>query len=168
MIWATVSSRSCFCWLYSFSIFGYKECNQSDFGIDHLVMSMCRVVSWFVGLFAMTSVFSWQNSVSLCLVSFCIPRPNLPVTPGISWLPAFAFLSPMMKRTSFLVLVLGLVGLHRTVQLQLLRHQWLGIHTLGLLWYWVVCLGNKSHVYPFKEQLHSPYYLPQEINLHAI
>ena len=30
----------------------------------------------------MTSVFSWQNSTSLCLASFCTPRPNLPVTPG--------------------------------------------------------------------------------------
>jgi len=28
----------------------------------------------------MTSAFSWQNSVSLCLASFW---PNLPVTPGI-------------------------------------------------------------------------------------
>ena len=33
-----------------------------------------------------------------------------------------------MKRTSFWVLVLkGLVGLHRKVQLQLLHHYWLGI-----------------------------------------
>ena len=33
-----------------------------------------------------------------------------------------------MKTTSFWVLVLkGLVGLHRTVQLQLLQHYWLGI-----------------------------------------
>ena len=31
----------------------------------------------------MTSAFSWQNSISLCPASFCIPRPNLPVTPGI-------------------------------------------------------------------------------------
>ena len=61
---------------------------------------------------------SWQNSISLCPASFRIPRPNLPVTPGVSWLPTFAFQSPIMKRTSFLVLVLkGLVGLHRTVQL---------------------------------------------------
>ena len=37
-----------------------------------------------------------------------------------------------MKRTSLGVLVLGLVGLHRTVQLQLLQHNWLG-HRLGLL-----------------------------------
>ena len=32
----------------------------------------------------MTSAFSWQNSVSLCPASFCTPRPNLPVIPGIS------------------------------------------------------------------------------------
>ena len=38
----------------------------------------------------------------------------------------------------FWVLVLeGLVGLHQTVQLQLLWHYWLG-HRLGLLWYWMV------------------------------
>ena len=40
----------------------------------------------------MTSAFSWQNSISLCPASFCTPRPNLPVTPGISWLPTFSFL----------------------------------------------------------------------------
>ena len=50
----------------------------------------------------MTSVFPWQNSISLCPASFCTPRPNLPVTPGISWLPTFAFQPPIMKRTSFL------------------------------------------------------------------
>ena len=50
----------------------------------------------------MTSAFSWQNSISLCPASFCIPRPNLPVTPVVSWLPTFAFQSPIMKRTSFL------------------------------------------------------------------
>ena len=49
----------------------------------------------------MTSAFSWQNSISLCPASFHIPRPNLPVTPGVSWLPTFAFQSPIMKRTSF-------------------------------------------------------------------
>ena len=50
--------------------------------------------------------------------------------------------TPMMKRISFLVLVLkGLIGLHRTGQLLLLWHQWLG-HRFGLLWCWMVCLGN--------------------------
>ena len=49
----------------------------------------------------MTSLFSWQNSISLLPASFCTPRPNLLVTPGISWLPPFAFQSPIMKRASF-------------------------------------------------------------------
>ena len=39
----------------------------------------------------MTSAFSWQKSISLCPDSFRIPGPNLPVTPGVSWLPTFAF-----------------------------------------------------------------------------
>ena len=63
----------------------------------------------------MTHAFFWQNSISLCPASFCIPRPNLPVTPGVSCLPTFAFQSP---RTSFLGILEGLVGLHRTVQLR--------------------------------------------------
>ena len=50
----------------------------------------------------MISAFSWQNSISLCPASFCIPRPNLPVTPGVSLLPTFAFQSPIMKNISFL------------------------------------------------------------------
>ena len=37
----------------------------------------------------------------------------------------------------------GLIGLHRTIQLQLLQHYWLG-HRLRLLWYWMVCLGNEQ------------------------
>ena len=50
----------------------------------------------------MASAFSWQISVSLCPASFCTPRPNLHVTPGISRIPTFVFKYPMMKRTSFL------------------------------------------------------------------
>ena len=95
--------------------------------------------------FTMTSEFSWQNSISLCPASFCTLRPNLPITLGITWLPTLAFQSPIMKKTSFFwVLVLeDLIGLHRTVLLQLLQHYWSG-HRLGLLWYWMVCLGNEQ------------------------
>ena len=64
-------------------------------------MSLCRVLCCWKRVFAMTSAFSWQNSISLCPASFCITRPNLPVTPGVSWLPTFAFQSPIIKRTSF-------------------------------------------------------------------
>ena len=107
-------------------------------------MSICSLLlRCWKRVFAMTRAFSWQNSISLCPASFCTPRPNLRVISGVSWLPTFAFQSPIMKKTSFLVLVLeGLVVLHRTVQLQLLQHYWLG-RRLGIPWYWMVCLGNK-------------------------
>ena len=39
--------------------------------------------------------------------------------------------------------VKGLIGLHRTIQLQLIQHYWSG-HRLGLLWCWMVCLGNEQ------------------------
>ena len=64
-------------------------------------MSMCRVLCW-KRVFAMSSVFSWQDSLGLCPASFCTPRPNLPVTTDITWLPSFAFQSPVMRRTSFM------------------------------------------------------------------
>ena len=59
----------------------------------------------------------------------------------------------------FGVLVLeGLVRLHRTVQPQLLQHYWSG-HRLGLLWYWMVCLGNEQrslcHFWDCFQVLHS-------------
>ena len=101
-------------------------------------MVMCRVISCVVGRGCFA--FSWQNSLSLWSASFCTPRPNLPFAPGISWLPTFAFQSPVMKRTSFFFLVLvleDLLGLHWTIQLQLSQHYWLG-HRLRLLWYWTV------------------------------
>ena len=41
--------------------------------------------------------------------------------------------------------ILGLVGLHRTFQL--LRHHWMG-HRFGLLWFWMVYLGNVLEIAP--------------------
>ena len=51
-----------------------------------------------------------------------------------------------MERTSFLVLVLeGLVGLHRTVQFQLLQHSWSG-HRLDYCDIeWVALEMNRDH-----------------------
>ena len=64
----------------------------------------------------MTSVFSWQNSISHCPASLFTPRPNLPVTPGISRFLTFAFQCPIMKKTSILgVNSRRFVGLHRTI-----------------------------------------------------
>ena len=107
----------------SFSIFSCKNYNQSDFGIDHLVMSMCRVIERECFLGPAHSL--QKNSVILCLASFYTPRPKFPITPGISWLATFAFQSAMMTRASFLVLALeALVVLHRTIQFHHLCHQW--------------------------------------------
>ena len=56
MIWATVRSQSCFCWLYCISPYLWlQENNQSGFSVDHLVLSMCRVISC-VGI----SCLQWQ------------------------------------------------------------------------------------------------------------
>ena len=49
----------------------------------------------------MISAFSWQNSSSLCPASFRIPRPNLPVTPGVSWLPCLPVISNCSHTHSF-------------------------------------------------------------------
>ena len=56
----------------------------------------------------------------------------------------------------FWVFVLeDLVSLQGTSQLQLLQHYWSG-HRLGLLWYWMVCLGQRSfcHFWDCIQALH--------------
>ena len=66
----------------SFSVFGCKEYNQPDFSIDYLVnvhVQSLLLCCWN-RVFAMTSAFSWQNSVSFCPASFCSPGLKLPVT----------------------------------------------------------------------------------------
>ena len=106
-------------------------------------MSMVRVFSCVVE----RGCLLWPvRSLGKTLLAFALLHSVLQgqicVTPGVSWLPTFAFQSHIIKGHLFCLLVIkGLGGLHRTVQLQLLQHYWLG-HRLGLLWYWMVCLGN--------------------------
>ena len=62
------------------------------------------------------------------------------------------------KNIFFSVLVLeGLVGHHRTVQLQLVQHYW-SEHRLAILWYWMVCHGNEQrsfcHFWDWIQVLH--------------
>ena len=104
-------------------------------------MFTCRVFSYVVEEGVCYDQFSWQNSVSLYPVSFCTPKPNLPVT-QVSLDFLLLHSSPLWwKGHLFLVSVLEvLVGLHRTIHL--LWHLWLG-HRLGLLWCWIVCLENE-------------------------
>ena len=47
------------------------------------------------------------------------------------------------EKDLFSVLILeGVVYLHKTHQIQLLQHQYLG-HSLGLVWRWMICHGNE-------------------------
>ena len=146
MIWATVSSQSCFCWLYRAS--PYLAANIINL-ILVLTIWWCSCVESSLVLLEEGICYDqcvlWQNSIiSLCPASFCAPRPNLPVTPGVSWLPTFAFQSPIMKRTSLLgVSSRRSYKFYRTIQLQLLQRYWLGPR-LGLPCYWMVCLGNEA------------------------
>ena len=80
--WSDPQSSQSLVWLtvLSFSIFDYETQNQFEFAIDHLVMSMSRVVSCAVS----KSYFWWpvcslDKTVNLCSSSFCTPSTNLPV-----------------------------------------------------------------------------------------
>ena len=64
----------------------------------------------------------FKTLINSSATSFHTPRPNLPVTPGVSLLPTFAFQFSIMKRTSF-----GGISFrrscrsYRTILLQLLQ-----------------------------------------------
>ena len=92
----------------------------------------------------MMSAFSWHNFISLYLLHSILQ--------GQICLILHVFLYFLLLHSShhnekdifFWVLVLkDLIGLHRIIQLQLRQHYWLG-NRLGLLWYWMVCLGNEQ------------------------
>ena len=142
MIWITVRSWSCFSWLYRAS----PSLADSDFGIDHLVMFRCRVFSCVVG----RGCLLWPvHSPGKTKLAFALLHSILQSQICLLFQVSLDFLllqssSLWWKGHLFGVLVLeGIVGLHRTVQLQLLQHYWLG-HRLWLLWYWMVSLGNKQ------------------------
>ena len=102
MFCATVSSESCFYWLYRTS--SYSATKNIINLISVLTIWWCpRVESSLVLLKAgvcYDQCILFAELYSLCPASFCTARPNLPVTPGVSWLPTFALQSPIMKRIS--------------------------------------------------------------------
>ena len=148
MIWATVSSCSCFCWLYraSPSLAAKNRINLI------LVLTIwwcpCVVFSGVVG----SECLLWPvHFLGKSLLAFDLLHS---VLQGQIFLLLQVFLDFLLLQFSplwwkvhlFGVLVLeGLVGFHRTIQLQFLQHYWLG-HRLGLPWYWMVALEmNRDH-----------------------
>ena len=104
MIWAIVSSQSYFCWLCIASP-SLAAKNIINLILVLVILWCSRVESCLVLLeecVCYDQCIFLQNCISLCPASSHTWKPNLPVTPGISWLPIFAFQSPIMKRTSFL------------------------------------------------------------------
>ena len=145
MTGAIVSSLSCFCWLYRASpTLAAKNIINLIFVLT-VWWCPCVVFSCVIG----RGCLLWPvHSLGKTLLAFALLHS---VLQGQTCLllevsPDFLLLqsSPLWwKGHLFKVLVLeGLVGLHKTVQLQLLQCYWLG-HRLGLP-YWMVCLGNKQ------------------------
>ena len=108
-------------------------------------MSMCRVFSCVVG----RGYLLWPvRSLGKTLLAIALLHSLLQgqICLLLQVLPDFLLLhsSPLQWKDLFWVFIIkGLVGLHRTIQLQLLQHYWSG-HRLGLLWYWMVCLGDEQ------------------------
>ena len=144
MIWATVSSWSCFCFCIELlHLWLQRICIQSDFVVDHLVMSTCRVFSCVVG----RGCLFWPvHSLGKTLLAFALLNSVLQGQICLLLQVFLVFLllhsSPLYwKGHPFWVLVLeGLVGLHRTIQLQLLQHYssghrlWITVILNGLPW----------------------------------
>ena len=116
-------------------------------------MSMCRVVSCVVerGCFLWPGRSVGKTLLAFALLHFALQGQTCKVSRDFLLLHS----SPLWwKKHLFLVLVLeGLVGPHRTVQL--LWQLWLG-HRLGLLWYWMICLGNEQRVTCTRRDFFSP------------
>ena len=145
-IWATVSSWSCFCWLYRAS---------PPLTTKNIINLILKLTIWWrpwleSSLVLLEEGICYDEHVllakllALALLHFVLKSQIcllLQVSLGFLVLHS----NPLSwKGYLFWILVLeGLVGLHRTIQFQLLQHYWLG-HRLGLLWYWVVCLGNEQ------------------------
>ena len=147
MIWATVSSWSCFCWLYIAS--PSLTAKNIISLIPVLIIWWCPCVeSFLVSLEEGVCYDQCILLVKLCYPLLCFTLySKAKLACYSSYLLTSYFFIPVPfdeKDIFFWLLVLeDLVGLHQTIQFQLLQHYWMG-HRLGLLWYWMVCLGNEQ------------------------
>ena len=145
MIWATVSSLSCFWWLYR---------AYSSLAAKNIINLSSVLTIWWYPCVVSSLVFLEEDvccDQCVLLVKLCWPFPCFILYSNAKFACCFRYLLTSYfcisvpydeKDIFFWVLVLeDLVGLHWTVQL--LQHYWLG-HRLGLLWYWMVCLGNEQ------------------------
>ena len=110
-------------------------------------MSMCRVFSFVVGRECLLwPVCSLGKTLLAFVLLHSVLQGQICLLIRYFLTFYFSFQSHIMKRTSSGgVRSKGLVGLHRTMQLQLLQHYW-SKHRLGLLWYELFALEmNRDH-----------------------
>ena len=146
MIWTTVSSQSCFHWLYRASpslaekniinlilvlTIWWCPCVESSLVLleEGVCYDQCILLAKLWAFALLHSVLQCQIFQLLQVFrDFLLLHSSL-----LKW-----------KGHLFWLLILeGLAGLQRTVQLQLLQHYWSG-HRHGLLWYWMVFFGNEQ------------------------
>ena len=137
MIWATVISWSYFCWLYraSPSLAAKNIINLIS------VLTICVESSLVLleeGVYYNQCINRCKTLLAFSLLHFVLLGTNLPVSSGISWLPILHSSPLWWKGHIFWVLVLKeFVGLHKTIQLQLLQRYWLGhrLYNCDIEWF---------------------------------
>ena len=145
MIWATVSSWPCFCWLYRASPYSAAKNIINLISVSTIWWCLCVVISCVVG----RGCLLWPvHPLGKTLLAFVLLHFVLQGQTCLLRQVSLDFLLwhsiPKDKKdicVCVCVVLEGLTGLQRTGQLHLLQHSWPG-HRLGLLWCWVVCLGN--------------------------
>ena len=139
MIWATVSSRSCFADSVERLHLWLQRIYQSDFSVDCLVISMCGVISEVIGKGLLWPACSLDKTLlAFSLLHFLLQ--------GQTSLLFQVFLDFLLLRSNplwwkghlFLVLILQCAVGHLTSQLQLLCSQWFG-HRLVYVMLYITC-----------------------------
>ena len=144
MIWATVSSWFCFCWLYRAS---------PSLAAKNIINLILLLTIWWCPCVESSLVLLEEGvCYDQCVL---LAKLDQPLPCFILYSKAkFACYSRCFLTSYFCIPVpynekdiffweLILEGLPRTIQLQLLQHYWSG-YRLGLLLYWIVCPGNDN------------------------
>ena len=144
MIWATLSSQYCFNWLYRAFLSLSTKIIINLISVLTIWWCPCVVFSCVVESLLWPVCSLGKTLLTFALLHFVL-QGQICLLLQVSLDFLLLHSSPLWwKGHLFGVLVLeGLVGLHRTVQIQLLQHYWLE-HRLGLLQYWMVSLGNEE------------------------
>ena len=133
MIWANVGSRSCFCWLY----------RASPTLAARNIISLISLLTWWCPCVESSLVVLEEGvcyDQCILLAKLYVPLPCFVLYSKVKFAcysrcfltSYFCILVPYIENIFCLLVLTGLLGLHRTIQLQLLQHYWSG-HRLGSL-----------------------------------